>query len=226
TTAQNVSISCTTSGATIRYTTDGSDPTINSAQYTSAISVPLNTRMDIKAIAFKDGLTPSFIAWTIFNVTGTMATPTFYLTDQGITISCATPGATICYTTDGSDPTQNSTLYVAAIPVPSKPMTIKAKAFNANWAESATAVYNVEKVAFPAFYPFAGTYTTAQSVTISCATSGATIRYTTDGTDPTSSSTQYTGAISVHTSLTIKAKAFMPYWVDSETASATYNVSP
>lgn len=59
----------------------------------------------------------------------------------------------------------------------------------------------------PAFSLPAGTYTTAQSVEISCATAGATIYYTTDGTEPTTTSTVYSGPIAVGTTMTIKAIA-------------------
>ena len=51
------------------------------------------------------------------------------------------------------------------------------------------------QAATPTFSPAAGTYSGAQSVTISDATSGATIYYTTNGTTPTTSSTKYTGTI-------------------------------
>lgn len=80
-------------------------------------------------------------------------------------------------------------------------------------------------VATPTFSPAGGTYSSAQSVSISCATSGATIRYTTNGSDPTSSSTTYTGPITVSTSTTIKAKAFKAGMTDSATASAAYTIS-
>src|SRR3990170_5694411 len=53
-----------------------------------------------------------------------------------------------------------------------------------------------EVVATPTFSPAAGTYPTSQSVTIACSTSGATIRYTLDGSGATSSATTYSGSIS------------------------------
>lgn len=62
--------------------------------------------------------------------------------------------------------------------------------------------------AAPTFTPPAGTYTSAQSVTLTSTTSGAKIYYTTDGTEPSSASTLYTGAISVAATTTIKAIAY------------------
>ena len=68
---------------------------------------------------------------------------------------------------------------------------------------------NVPTVATPVFTPAAGYYEEAQNVTITCATEGATIYYTTDGTEPTSASTQYSEAIAVSQSTTIKAIAYV-----------------
>ena len=75
----------------------------------------------------------------------------------------------------------------------------------------------------PTFSPAAGTYAEAQTVTIACATDGATIYYTTDGTEPTSASTQYTSAISVSTTTTIKAIAIKGT-DESTVATATYHI--
>src|SRR5258705_8422940 len=61
------------------------------------------------------------------------------------------------------------------------------------------------KVATPTFSPAGGTYSQSQTVTISDATSGATIYYTTDGSTPTTSSTVYSAPISVTQTTTIRA---------------------
>lgn len=68
---------------------------------------------------------------------------------------------------------------------------------------------NVESPApsAPTFSLAEGYYKTAQTVTMNCATDGATIYYTEDGTTPTDESTEYTGAITVSTTKTIKAVA-------------------
>ena len=82
-------------------------------------------------------------------------------------------------------------------------------------------------VVTPTFLPAAGTYNKAQSVSISCATDGATIRYTTDGNDPTESSDIYSSPISVTTTgTTIKAKAFKAEMDASSVATATYTIKP
>ena len=60
-------------------------------------------------------------------------------------------------------------------------------------------------LAAPTFSPKAGTYYEPQSVTISCATEGASIYYTTNGADPTTSSTKYTAPINVSATTTTKA---------------------
>jgi hypothetical protein len=81
------------------------------------------------------------------------------------------------------------------------------------------------QVATPEFSPAAGTYTETQEVEITCATSGATIYYTTDGSDPDSGDTEYTGAISVSSTQTLKAIGIKSGMTDSEIASAAYTIN-
>lgn len=76
----------------------------------------------------------------------------------------------------------------------------------------------------PTFSLAAGTYTEVKSVTISCATEGATIYYTTNGNTPSSESTEYTEAISVGETMTIKAIAIKD-GLSSAVATATYTIN-
>ena len=75
----------------------------------------------------------------------------------------------------------------------------------------------------PTFAPEAGTYTAAQNVTIACATEGAAIYYTLDGTTPTASSTLYESAIEITETTTINAIAIVGETA-SDMATATYTI--
>jgi len=76
--------------------------------------------------------------------------------------------------------------------------------------------------ATPAITPGTGSYSSSQSVTITDATAGATIYYTTDGSAPTTASTKYTGAITVSSNETLNAIATATGYAQSTTATATY----
>jgi hypothetical protein len=82
------------------------------------------------------------------------------------------------------------------------------------------------QAAAPTFSPAAGTYTSAQMVTISDATSGATIYYTSNGTAPTTSSNVYTGPIMVSSTETMQAIAVAAGDTNSTVASAAYTINP
>ena len=82
-----------------------------------------------------------------------------------------------------------------------------------------------ETCATPTFSPVSGTYTEAQNVTINCETEGATIHFTTDGTTPDDSSTEYIGAIEVSETMTIKAIAVKDNMNNSSVATAEYTIN-
>ncbi len=98
----------------------------------------------------------------------------------------------------------------------------------AMYIKSITVTYTpsiTETCAAPTFSPAAGTYTEAQSVTISTTTSGASIYYTTDGSTPSSSNgTLYNGAINVSEDMTIKAIAVKAGSNDSPVSEAAYTI--
>jgi hypothetical protein len=241
TSAQTVTISDATVGATIYYTTDGSTPTEASAPYIGPITV--GSTETLNAVAAVPGDPNSAVASAAYTITPqstpptTVSTPTFtpaggaYTSAQSVTISDAASGATIYYTTDGSTPTTSSAAYAGPITV-STTETLQAIAVDTGDTSSAvaSAAYTITSalspptVSTPTFTPPAGAYTSAQSVSITDATSGASIYYTTDGTTPTTSSTLYTGPIAVSATETLEAIAAVTAGTSSAVASAAYTI--
>jgi len=78
-----------------------------------------------------------------------------------------------------------------------------------------------EKVATPVIRPNGGFYSTAQTITITCETEGATIYYTTDGNEPTTSSSKYEGSFIIVAG-TVKAMAAKDNYLNSDITSQTY----
>jgi len=76
----------------------------------------------------------------------------------------------------------------------------------------------------PTFDPSPGTHNTKQYVTIRCATSEVTIRYTMDGSEPAESSSEYTAPILVSETKTLKARAYKVGWPPSDIATGTYTI--
>ena len=80
--------------------------------------------------------------------------------------------------------------------------------------------------AAPVFHPAAGTYNAAQTVTITSATSGAVIHYTTNGSTPTASSAIFpTAGLKVSATETIKAIAATAGYSPSGPVTATYTIA-
>ena len=231
TTAQTVSISDATAGTTIYYTTNGTTPTTSSTKYTGAVTV--SSTETLEAVAVETGYTSSAVATATYTIAAALPAPTFsvpagiYTTAQTVSISDATAGTTIYYTTNGTTPTTSSTKYTGAITV-SSTETLEAIAVETGYTNSAvtTATYTISSVLpAPTFSVAAGTYTTAQTVSISDATAGTTIYYTTNGTTPTTLSTKYTGAITVSSSETLEAIAVETGYTNSAVATAAYTIS-
>ncbi len=82
----------------------------------------------------------------------------------------------------------------------------------------------VRKVATPTFDPAAGEVIAGSTVTISTTTEDATIYYTTNGDEPTTESTLYTGPITIDADQTIKAIAVKDGMTNSDVASASYTI--
>src|ERR1700722_19907603 len=95
-----------------------------------------------------------------------------------------------------------------------------------NAPKSATPPPPTPTAATPSFSVATGTYAAAQTVTINDATAGATVYYTTNGTVPTASSTQYTAPVTVSSTETLMAAAIAPGYLLSAVASASYTITP
>lgn len=255
-TSTEVTISCSTDGATIQYSTDGTTWKDYKAPFT------LTETTTVKAKATKTGMTESnetsktFTKVTPLTVgqaltaidaladNGTIENQfvygkisqidkfssnviTYWISDDGTTTSQlevfkgkGLNGADFSAITDltvGDEVVVNGTLqkYVSGTTITPE---------FAGGSQLVSRKAHVPAVATPTFSPEGGAFTTAQSVTISCTTEGADIYYTTNGEDPTSSSTKYTGAISVSESKTIKAIAIKGD-DKSSVATATYTIS-
>ncbi len=153
-----------------------------------------------------------------------------YTSSQTVSITDATPGVIIYYTTDGTTPSRISAVYSSANPITvSSTKTIKAIAVEADYDPSpeAAAHYTIA-AATPVFSLPYGYYLKTQQVTISDATPGATIYYTTDGTTPTMSSPAYMSGyiITINKLETLKAIAVAPNLSPSAVASIEYDVAP
>src|SRR5581483_9108021 len=185
---------------------------------------------------FGTGTGGNLYAWHVPNAQQTVVTPTFspapgtYASAQTVAITTTTGGASIRYTTDGSNPSETAgTLYSSPVSISSS-VTLKAIAFESGFIDSsiASGAYTVgsqQQDAAPTFTPAPGVYTTAQNVTISSATSGASIRYTTDGSTPSETNgTIYSGPVNIASSATLKAIAFQSGFIDSPVTSGAYTI--
>ena len=228
------------SGAFIYYTTNGSTPTVSPEnKYTEPFILSVDATI-IKAIAAftADGSDASDeVEQTLIQ----LAPPTF--TKNGATIAINKPtkdtdgtdleGPTaveVRFNKSNTDPTSSSDPYTSSIAMEEdfNSKIVKARAFKSGYIKSEVASLNIDQCAKPTLVNnFDGT------VTMTCATSGATIRYTIGASNvgnPTKSSTNYSeNQLSLdenNTYTTIKVRAFLAGYCISDVLSYSIPLCP
>ena len=183
------------------------------------------------------GASQKILTWTYAAQTATNATaaPIFseaagiYSLPQTITIGSPTPQASIYYTTDGTIPTTASTLYTEPVTLGYGNTTLQAIAVAPGFAPSATtsATFLIAQsmTPTPSLSPGSGTYSAGQTVAITDSDASAMIYYTLDGSQPSTSSTVYSGPLTLNNSVVIKALAVDPTDAPSSIVSGTYQIS-
>ena len=154
-----------------------------------------------------------------------------YPAPHQVTMTCSDASATIRYTTNNTAPTSSSTIYSAPFNLNAGTYTVRARAFRSGYTDSDEATsrsYTVQnRVPTPSITPSGGTYLAPHQVTITCSDASATIRYTTNNTEPTTSSTQYSNPFNLNAgTYTVRAKAFRSgYYESIEATPMNYTVN-
>ncbi|MBI5184526.1 MAG: chitobiase/beta-hexosaminidase C-terminal domain-containing protein [Nitrospinae bacterium] len=231
--AKSVTLSCKDNGGSgckaTYYTTNGTIPTAaTGAVYSSAISISATTTLKFFSVdKARNAESVKTEKYTISIAPADTTAPTTtaspgggtYNSAKSVTLSCSDNGGSGCkatyYTSDGSDPTESSPVYSSAITISA---TTTLKFFSVDKARNAESV-KTEKYTISiaptdttapttTASPGGGTYNSAQSVTLSCADNGGSgcyvTYYTTDGSDPDTSSLVYASPISISATTTLK----------------------
>lgn len=214
---------------------------LNSSKAVKSLTLPNNKNIVVLAMVLSPGPAPQATPPSFSPSAGT------YSSAQAIDIfNSSIPGAVFYYTTDGSTPTTASTKFTGQFILNTGPgglrvtTTVKAITVANAYANSAvaTATYKIGLLpaAAPTFSPAPGIYATVKSaikadttplITLSDATAGAQIFFTTDGSQPTTSSKLYSVpfAITAGAVNRVKAIAVAPGFAPSLVATGTYTVT-
>ena len=145
------------------------------------------------------------------------------VTSKTVTVTCDTDGAEIHFTKDGSEPDGNSELAEDGEIVLDASCTLKVRAVKEGMAESDVVSRDIViQCATVTSSPDTSTFANSTSVTLACATEGATIYYTNDESDPTAESTEYAAPIALTATTTIKAIAIKADLANSAMATKVF----
>lgn len=223
-----VTIDCETSGATLYYTTNGSMPTVDSPVYTGPFTVTGAAR--IRVFAVVEGMASSPEAGAGYRVVAQVSfdpAPGPIIDGIEVSLSSNDPTREIVYWYNDLYPYR---YYFYEGPFVVWPgTTVYAAMIMADMIDFETAVMaeypdGREQVLAPVILPESDLEVGERLVEISCATTGAEIRYTTDRSWPNQESTLYTGPFFVSGRTTIRAVAFKEGCISSSITTVVYGL--
>lgn len=229
---QTVEISSQISGVEIYYSLDGSDPDQESFLFEDSISLVEGSITELRARAYHSSQQwyPSLIQTELYSIATELPLPSInppggsFSEPQVVEISCDTPNSLIYYTLDGTDPTQDSSIYAGTISI-NESCLVKARAYKNGCLPSAVASAEfsiIQTVANPVFTPAPGTYNAPIVLQMFSQTPATRIHYTLDGSEPDEDSTLYTGPMLIEVSTLVRARAYRNTWLPSEISDAQY----
>ena len=219
-----ISIASTTSGATIHYTISGGTEQTG----TTPVSITLSNPgvHEYTAYATYNDLTSEETSgsFEVLPTAPALSVASGTYTDAlSLEITSSETDVNIFYTTDGTTPDETSTPYTTTISLPLGTTTVSAiTEIDGLVSEMTEGTYTVIPSS-PEFSVASGTYNSGTVVSLTTLLTGTNIYYTTDGSDPTTTSTPYTSAITLTSTTTLKAIAVKD-GVSSNISEATYTI--
>lgn len=192
---RTVTIDSQLADATVYYTTNGMNPTTSSASFLSKGSFTVSGSTTVKAMTVFKGYQSS--TWTMDVVIS--SPPIISITKAGAVNITAPNGGVLFYTLNGVDPTkENGSVYNGTFVLTTDTAVVKAVAYVEGWRTDVTTAYFINAPSFTV---------SGLVVTINSRVSGSTVYYTTNGSEPTSSSPSFTtqGSVTLQGSATVKA---------------------
>lgn len=244
---QRVTLSCPTMGAAIRYTLDGSEPTLASRLYSAPVSIDADTTLRARAFGGRlplrigrwavlvPAVFPSGVLtarYVIRSANDQVAVPSVspaagtYRASFAAMASSATAGAELRYRLDAQEPTESDPLLPPAGVAVERSTAFAVRGFKAGWTPSAVsrAAY-VLRVPEPTVDPPSGLARGEFMASVSVP-DGATVRYTLDGRDPNVDSPVVDGPLLVDRNLQIRLQAERPGWEKSSVVTVAYSLQP
>ncbi len=230
---QRVIVTTTTPAAVVFYTLDGSTPDEYSPSFLSGGRLEVTATSTLRAFATAPNHGPSTTVVAPYEIAGStpVISPAGGSYDAAVQVSLsANGGGAIYYTLDGAEPTTSSNLYQGPFPL-AVATTVRARVIVAGWTSSgiAEASYLISetRVADPVLNPATGRWKTQRMIRITTPTPGASLHYTTDGSEPTLSSLSVAanGEFLVNRGLALKVKAFRSGLSDSGVSKGSYLVT-